>query len=207
MKKILAAALLALLWVAPALAEQGPYVSAAAGYGSVDDAGRFTYNRVVFRDALGFGGGVPWGVAIGYRFDDNRVEGSLGYQTNKWDAVTSASIASLDIKTKTRTLLVNAYHDFKLRTPGVTPYVTLGFGGVNEKVSVAGVDSADSSNVFLWQAGIGAGIKATDQVIVDLGYRYYSAAECTVESPASGFSAVNYSLSGHKLLAGVRVNF
>ncbi len=79
------------------------------------------------------------------------------------------------IKIENNSVMLNAYYDIDTGTK-FTPYVGAGLGMARLKVKHTGDDSDEnwskSSNEFAWQLGAGVSYAATDNVSVDLGYRY-----------------------------------
>ncbi len=124
MKKAILAVLFTAMCSTQALAEQ-PYVSASMGYGTMNDSGSFSYNGTSYRDVVSFDSGTPWEIAFGIRNDDNRVEVALGYQNNKIDTVSGLSslygYSFSEIEVKTRSIMLNGYHDFALENSEISP--------------------------------------------------------------------------------------
>lgn len=209
MKKIIIAAVLAFMCTTPALAETY-YASASIGYGTLNDSGSFTYNGSTYKDVVAFDSGTPWEIAFGSKYDNARVEVALGYQADNVDTVGGLSsfygYSFSEIEIATRSIMVNAYRDFPLKDSDVEPYLMAGIGSMNLKMNVSGTEYGNIDK-FSWQIGAGIGYKATDNITVDLGYRYFAASDVTFPSAGTGYSETTYSVGGSRVLAGVRYGF
>jgi opacity protein-like surface antigen len=63
----------------------------------------------------------------------------------------------------------------------------------------------DKDGVFAYQAGLGLGLKASDHVIFDLGYRYFGTLDPEFERTDG--SVLKSDISSHSLLLGLRLQF
>jgi opacity protein-like surface antigen len=209
MKKALLAVLFAAICSTPALAEQH-YISGSVGYGTLNESGSFTYNGATYSDVVAFDSGTPWEIAIGSKVDEYRIETALGYQANTVDTVAGLSsfngYSFSQVEIATRSIMVNAYRDFTLNDSEIAPYVMAGLGSMNLKLNISGTDYGDVTK-FAWQLGVGLGFKASDNITLDLGYRYFAAADVTFPSPAAGYSEETYSVGGSRVLVGLRYGF
>jgi outer membrane protein OmpA-like peptidoglycan-associated protein len=119
---------------------------------------------------LGMLGG---GYAVGNGF---RFEGELGYRDNDLGDNDSLDDGG---NLSAWSLMANGYYDFN-RGGVVQPYVGLGIGIAEVDVDAADLDPAPavfadgSETGFAWQGMIGLGWQVAPQLIVDLGYRYFS---------------------------------
>ncbi|MFZ4525460.1 MAG: outer membrane protein [Chlorobium sp.] len=187
----------------PAFAET--YVSGSVGLGMLGNVdSKDTVTGETTKDAMEFKSGVPFGVAFGYKFDEYRAEAAIGYQSHdadKWKdgagvlhpMTGSASVLSF---------MANGYRDFVIKDSGVSPYVTAGFGLAKIKGEGEDGESTADKSVFAWQLGAGVGIKASDKVVVDLGYRYFKPSKIK-----SNDGSDESTLSISNFLAGVRYTF
>ena len=207
-KKLLLPLLLAGMWATPAMAAN-TYVSGSVGLGLLNNADASALG-VTVDNILEFGTGVPFGVAVGYKSDEYRIEGAVGYQTHGVDKksgvpVPDAYAADVSIWS----FMANGYYDVNMKDSSVSPYLTAGLGLAS--VSVSMNSYSDDKSVFAWQVGAGVGIKASEHVVVDLGYRYFQTANIAVDNmaliPEHGVGPVDLTRSGSNILAGVRYNF
>lgn len=197
MKKSIIALLLAGMCSAPAVASaaMNPYVSANVGVGIMGDSDVSALG-VSFDNAISYKTGVPFGGAVGVKFDSFRVEAALGFQSNDIDEVLSVPIT--DTKVDMLTYMANCYYDIAIKNSPFTPYVMGGLGGAH----VTFKDSSDdlSHSVFAWQLGVGVSANVAKQLDVDLGYRYLKPSDFSD-------SGADISLQSSNILAGVRYTF
>ncbi|TLU87747.1 MAG: porin family protein [Chlorobium sp.] len=184
MKKLLLTALIAGMSAAPALAGT-PYVSGSIGLGLLNN-GSFTPTGGVKEDVK-FDSGVAFGGAIGIKQDDFRIEAALAHQSNDFQNSTH-SVSELSY-------MVNGYYDINLDKSSVSPFVTVGLGGVSAKP-----ENGDSKSALAWQIGAGVGVKASKDLTVDLGVRY-------TKPSAFKYSDGEFKVSSTNILAGVRYGF
>jgi opacity protein-like surface antigen len=187
-KTLLLSILFAGLAIAPAYA--APYVSGSVGLGIAGD----------FKEpALGYIYGVDSGFvvngAVGYDFDGFRVEGAVGYQENDYTNDTlGASLLSV---------MANGYYDFNAGE-GFKPYVMAGLG-------IAHIIADDDpiypdpwldETYFAWQLGAGVGYEVSENITIDVGYRYLKP-----EGIECASHATDVSWESHNILAGIRYKF
>ncbi len=96
--------------------------------------------------------------------------------------------------------MANGYYDISLSDASITPYVTGGVGFASFSGSNGGFDATE----FAWQVGAGLGFKASENVVVDLGYRYFRTSD--ISDSFEGVPA-DFSISGSNILAGIRYSF
>ena len=79
---------------------------------------------------------------------------------------------------RSQSLMLNGYYDFK-NTSKFTPYVGVGVGITRAKNQQTDLESKDSvsstKNHFTWSAGVGVAYSVTDNVALDLSYKYIDA--------------------------------
>lgn len=196
-KRLVLPLLLAGMWATPALAT--PYVSVSAGLGLLNDSS-VTAAGLTVDNAIGYKAGVPVGVAVGFKADEFRLEGAVGYQCHTVDSFLGIP-ASGGGDVSIWSFMGNGYYDISLSDASVTPYLTAGLGFA----SISGSDGGFDSTEFAWQLGAGVGFKASENVVVDLGYRYFRAADVHV-GDFEGVPA-DLSISGSNILAGIRYSF
>ena len=117
---------------------------------------------------------------------------------------------------RTQSLMLNGYYDFKNKSK-FTPYLSAGVGvsRIENKVSINPEFFGDSENIttdtnnnFTWTAGAGVAYKVTENVALDLAYRYVDAGETDVSQSIGGIKLKNTAdLVSHDYSLGVRYNF
>ena len=117
---------------------------------------------------------------------------------------------------RTQSLMLNGYYDFKNKSKS-TPYLSAGVGvsRIENKVSINPEAFGDSENIttdtnnnFTWTAGAGVAYKVTENVALDLSYRYVDAGETDVSQSFEGTKLKNTAdLVSHDYSLGVRYNF
>lgn len=120
-----------------------------------------------------------WGVSLAYGVKKGALRGELELNLHQ-DAKGYYPGEDRDrIKLENNSLMFNAYYDIDTGTK-FTPYVGAGLGAVRlkteSKVAYHHDDTTlsygKSKNNFAWQLGTGVSYAATDNVVIDCGYRY-----------------------------------
>ena len=174
-----------------------PYVSGSVGVGLLGNAD-VTSAGVTDKDGQTFKTGIPFGGAIGFKNNGYRVEAALGFQNQKVDTWQHAPDTTND-SVSMLTYMANGYYDVDINNASLSPYLMAGLGGA--RVNSKNEGMADhKSTVFAWQAGVGVGIKAADNLTVDLGYRYLKPSKFKD-------SYGEYTTSSSNFLAGIRYEF
>ncbi len=157
--------------------------------------------------------GFGIGGAVGYRFDNARVEFEVGYNNNNVDTITVNDIeASADGDIGNWKFLINGYYDFPTDSR-FSPYVGGGAGlailsanDVSASLPPFGAVSIDdSSSSFIFQFKVGAGYEITEEVTAFLGYRLMGI-------PGQSFEVLGTDLDAdtlfiHSLQLGARYEF
>ncbi len=195
-KRVLLPLLVAALWATPAVAS--PYVSVSAGIGTPANSD-MTFSGITYGGAVQYKSGGVYGAAVGVKSGDYRAEGAIGYQTSGIDKAISLPLTGGEVSVVS--YMANGYRDFAQKNSAFTPYLTVGVGIADVQAAESGVTFIDQ-RAFAWQAGFGVGIKASDNVVVDLGYRYFNTANVTSHSLAP--IPVDFSVSSSNFLFGVR---
>lgn len=117
---------------------------------------------------------------------------------------------------RTQSLMLNGYYDFKNKSK-FTPYLSAGVGvsRIENKVSINPEFFGDSENIttdtnnnFTWTAGAGIAYKVTENVALDLAYRYVDAGEIETSLSFDGANFKNTAdLISHDYSLGIRYNF
>lgn len=152
--------------------------------------------------------------AIGYQFEDARVELDAGYSQNTVDGVTinGGDAVPLDGRFEVWSLSANGYYDIPTNSPW-RPYVGVGAGIANlsaQNVEVnipvvgqAGLNDSGISPIFQAQAGVAYDFSETASAFV--GYRLQGV-------PGTRFTVENVDFDAdtvfvHTVQAGARVRF
>jgi opacity protein-like surface antigen len=158
-----------------------------------------TASGFTLTDFMEYKSGIPLSLAVGVKSDDYRVEGAIGYQSHTVDKMASTAVTT-DDSVLLLSFMANGYRDFSIKNSKVSPYLMAGIGLMSVKPT-----DVDATTGFAWQIGTGVGIKASERITVDFGYRYFNAANYTVNNATTG--SVDLNVAGSNLLAGVRYGF
>lgn len=210
MKKLALSLLAAGVIAAPSLASAAePYVSFSAGMG-------FMHNTDIkadgekFNDALEYKTGYALEGALGMQMEMFRVELAGGYQSNKIDTFFDLDLdeaeeesgVDFDTDVSVISVMANGYADLDM-SDQIAPYVMAGAGMAFAEMSldVEGEEPmSESDSAFAWQVGAGIGVQASEQIAVDLGYRYFATADLTLDDTKA-------KLDSSKLMLGMRYSF
>ncbi len=204
----------------------GVYVGIKGGYEYMDrsNGGVATTNgQNATNESRSDKSGYTVGGAIGYNFAGMglpiRAEAEYLYHNQfKYSAVNGTAAGStgeFSSKIDIHTVFANFYYDFKNST-AFTPYVGAGLGvaWINQKVSstFTGWAATDNGNRdttnFAWNLGAGVGYSLSDNIVLDLGYRYTNFGSAKAVSNAA--NTVTYrakDLNSHEGLLGLRYQF
>lgn len=203
MKKLALSLLAAGVIAAPSLASAAePYVSFSAGMG-------FMHNTDIkadgekFNDALEYKTGYALEGALGMQMEMFRVELAGGYQSNKIDTFFDLDLDEAEEESvSVISVMANGYADLDM-SDQIAPYVMAGAGMAFAEMSldVEGEEPmSESDSAFAWQVGAGIGVQASEQIAVDLGYRYFATADLTLDDTKA-------KLDSSKLMLGMRYSF
>lgn len=174
------------------------YVHAAANpYASLSGAASLMCNSSEngVPDAVTYKTGYRINGAAGLSIDCVRVEAEVGYHRNELESYVRSWTPPAYVSQWS--FMANGYLDCKLKDAAVSPYIMAGIGFAN--VSWDEPDWKDSQTVFAWQIGAGAGIRAADKVMFDIGYRYFKPNDVTFKD---GYTN---SFGSSAILAGIRI--
>lgn len=118
---------------------------------------------------------------------------------------------------KTQLLMLNSYYDFKNKSK-FTPYVSAGIGFARIKYSRTGaneyyywypeLNNSNSRNNFAWSAGVGVAYSVTDNVALDLAYRYLDMGKAEIEQTEYNTIVESKAdITSHDFSFGVRYTF
>lgn len=170
MKKVLGAMVVSGLVLAgtTCFATDGVYVKGIAKYVMPAEP-KIEWMNTNVDNGYGFGG------AIGWTFQQLRIEGEISTQKTDLGAIgirgenTGVSLGSGDIRMDT--YMVNGYFDIPVSN-GFGFYLTGGLGYGTVTVSIYNVDGDDSG--LAWKGGAGVFYAVNDNMAVDLGWEYVS---------------------------------
>lgn len=196
--------------------KSGPYVGLRLGPS-------FVFNDDLEVDAAGRGytlsgsdddGGVlGLGILGGYDFYPvyrTPVRLELEYMgRNDFDYSYNNGATDVDADIGVSTLFLNGYYDFRTSTMW-QPYVGVGLGSAfhDTDVRVSGLygnfGGDDESSDLAWNIGGGVGLRASQRVMIDLGWRYVDFGTAEYKD---GGNSVSTKLRASEFLAGVRYEF
>ncbi len=136
--------------------------------------------------------GYGFGAAIGWTFEQFRVEGEFSTQKTDIDALgvrgdsTPVGIGSGDIRMDT--YMVNGYFDIPFNN-GFGMYLTAGLGYGTTTLSVYDIDGDDSG--FAWKGGAGFFYNVNSQMAVDLGWEYVTMDDADLDVDVSDLYSNN----------------
>ena len=175
-------------------AADGMYIKGIGKYVMPSDP---TIENVNLKSDNGYG----FGGALGYAFNDFRIEGEISTQKTDIDAIGLGSndagkvIDSGDIRMTT--YMVNGYYDLHIKD-GFGIYITGGLGYGQATLSVYNVDGDDGG--FAWKGGAGVFYTFDDSMAVDLGWEYVSLDDADLDVEVSD-------LASNNIVAAFRYNF
>lgn len=168
----------------------------------------------LFRSQFTLGGAL----AVGYDFWSQyqlpiRAELEFAMRGNNKEN-DSNEFGSFQYKYNASTLMANFYYDFRNES-AFTPYVGAGVGlafiGVDNKMDIGGVrivrDDETFTN-FAFNLGAGVAYSFTDNLAVDLGYRYLNMGYIESTGTRNNIKHTTESnLYNHEIMLGARVTF
>lgn len=131
-------------------------------------------------------------------------------------AVVDAGV-ELKIKTTLHTLMFNTYYDIDTGS-AFTPYLSAGIGasvidatfGFNfpNDTTVEGGSISKTKTKFAWAVGLGVSYNLSQNVDLDLGYRYLNAGKITIDnSYDAGSESLSAKIATHDVSLGLRYSF
>jgi opacity protein-like surface antigen len=188
MKKTASVLLFAALFSAPSSVHAlTPYLSASTGIGLLAN-GQGSGILDPYEGSTTYKVGPVFALTAGFAVNPFRLEGEYSYQTNDVD---QKDPRSKSVRYNRSSVLVNAYLDLPLESSSWKPYITLGLGGTWG--TMKGTTYTWNKSGLSAKVGAGVGIKASNRVTVDLGYRFLTVADL-----------FGYSLDSHQFLVGAR---
>lgn len=114
-------------------------------------------------------------LGLGYAFQNGfRLEAEVAHRLNDFQ--------DIDGDARAWSAMANLYYDFN-RGGRVQPYIGVGVGGarIDAKGAFGPVSFDDDDTVFAYQGAVGFAVALSEQLDLDIGYRYF-------EAPNAGFS-------------------
>jgi opacity protein-like surface antigen len=150
---------------------------------------------------LSFDSGFSATGALGHTLGrTGRVEAELGYRINDIDKlkVDGLGTTANHGEITTISLMGNAYWDFATGTD-FTPFVGAGIGVANIEAEIDQIGS-DDDTVLAYQLIAGGSIAVTENLHIDLQYRYFSTSD-------PDFDGLEAEYNTHNLMVGLRLHF
>ncbi|MGE3148326.1 MAG: outer membrane protein [Pseudorhodoplanes sp.] len=155
------------------------------------------------------------GGGVGYKWRWFRTDVTLDYGTRA-DFHANSVFGPNDFSARVEnfTALWNAYLDLGTWW-GFTPYIGGGIGGtalygidfVRQSTPTAVVTPRNSNWNFAWAAAAGVGYNLTQNLVIDLGYRYLNLGDMTTEANTFGNQLSIENVSAHEFRVGMRYMF
>lgn len=209
----------AFVFTSPASAIDGMYVSGNVGAVMLSDSD--TSSDEIGSGDIGYDTGYAFTVAVGRKVEYIRVEGEFSYRDSDMEGASlSYSDASTTISAtaggdvKTFSFMLNTYFDIDTGT-SFTPFIGGGIGVANVDVTIRGTVTTDEGGVvttesasvgdddtkFAYQAIAGVAFAMSDNISLDLSYRYFATADLEFDGD------VKSEYGGHNLMIGFRYSF
>ena len=174
-------------------------------------------NSSPYNNGTKFKNSPVFGVGIGYQVSkDIRAEISLQHRAFKYN--NTASSTTTKQKTKSYAAFLNGYYDFN-NDSSFTPYLTAGLGVSRNKAGDAtSTDnlpstetySGKSSNNIAWNVGLGSKVSVSENIDLDVAYRYVNLGKIkkfSDSTPSSDSAGSALKLRAHELTAGLVYKF
>ena len=214
MNRLLAIAVLALVFTTTTAHAKGGYFSGNLGLSMVNDTEVSVFGTDITE--ISFDSGFNIGGALGNDYGNFRFEVEIAYRKADMDPFTVPGvIAGVIIPgcpcsstqpgwASTLSFMGNGYYDFHSSDSPLAPYLGVGFGIATVSGDV-GLGDHDSDTVPAYQLMAGIGYNINPTTTLTLGYRYF-ATVTDPEFPIFGFP-IEFSVSSHDFSLGIRVAF
>ena len=190
-------------------ATEGWYGRADVGY-SFEGESEFTEDGGLAFD-FDLGHDTDWSqhLGMGYAFGNGiRIEGELAHRFNQYndDDLTDATLDDGDVHAWSA--MANVFYDFN-RGGQVQPYVGLGVGATrfNNTVVDGAITLGDEDTVLSYQGMVGVAVAVTDQLDLDVGYRYFAAPESSYELDDGSGRTFDMDYNQQSITVGLRYAF
>jgi OOP family OmpA-OmpF porin len=140
-------------------------------------------------------------LGLGYAFANGfRTEGELAYRYNDWEG--EIDTAPSTGYARSWSAMANLFYDFN-RGSSIEPYVGIGVGAARVGAGIDGIGS-DQDTVLAYQAMAGIAFGISEQLDLDVGYRYFVAPE--LEYQAAGLP-IDVDYEHQAVTVGLRYQF
>ena len=208
---LLCMCLLAFVFASQAHGADGPYINLKGGIALLSDADGKDSANPGDRIKVHYDSGTALAAGVGYSLGSARAELELSYQKNDFDKLTlNGAQRPLNGDIKTTALLLNGYYDFRNHTP-FTPFLSAGLGFARVDLSdrrlpatavlPAFTARGGHDTVFAYQLGGGVGYAVTQNITVDLTYRYFATRDAQF-TPTEKIENAS-----HNIYLGIRFGF
>ncbi|MGH6950877.1 MAG: outer membrane protein, partial [Vitreimonas sp.] len=187
-------------------ATEGWYGRGDVGW-SFDGESEFTANQNPPNSDFDLGLEHEWTqhLGLGYAMSNGlRFEGELGHRFNQYD---DQGIVD-DGDVHAWSAMANIFYDFS-KGGGLEPYIGVGVGAarLNSRVFDGGITLGEEDTVFAYQGMIGVAASVTEQLDVDVGFRYFKADEASFELNDGSGETFDMDYMHQAITVGLRYQF
>ena len=165
--------------------EGDTYVNASFGRTSASDVSDTAGGVNTFDDGYEASLALGYGIANNTRIEAEFIATNTAISTISLPGLNGGNPQDASGTISTKSLMLNGYHDFAIDLP-VTPYIGAGAGLTNVAVNNASVPgflgTNDSDQVFSWQFKAGLSKAVSDNVDINIGYRYFDTQRLSLTS-------------------------
>ncbi|MGA2089671.1 MAG: OmpA family protein [Stellaceae bacterium] len=188
----------------PGTGPDGLYIRGEGGWSHMNDMAGYTTGGASYTSQQGEGYLV--GGALGWKFDQLRVELGLDFSNSGIKSIDLNNVTSTQVSGEVHNTagMVNFIWDMRTGT-FIVPYVGMGVGAsyvTLDNVNRGGALQSNSSDlVFAYQPMVGVNFNLTDQLTLGLQYRYFATVDPSFNyAPGGRLGLKNES---HNVLAGL----
>ena len=193
------------IYGSPGSGPDGVYLRGEGGWHHQNDTTGDTTNGIIVTEKPKEG--YIFGGAVGYKFDQLRLELGLDFSNSdaKSISLNNASSATANGGIQNTAGMINALWDFRTGTPFV-PYIGMGVGvssvSLNNLSRNGALLSNDSDLVFAYQPMAGVNYHITDQLALGLQYRYFATVDPSFKVAGSS-TRLGLKNESHNVLLGL----
>ena len=211
MNRLLAIAVLALVFTGTSVHAEGYYVSGNLGASILSDS---DVEQTGFPTIVtSFDPGFTIGAAMGHDYGNIRAEGELAFRTNSIDDLSFLGfILPAEGNVSSLSIMVNGYYDFRSANSALIPYLGagLGFANVTVDASTFGIQLLDDNAlVFAYQLMAGFAYDINPTTALTFGYRYFATSNPEFDDPVlpGVLPDIEAEIQNHEFIFGFRVAF